>query len=68
MFAELFTLAMLLMTLYCAFMVVSEWRNPNNWHLDGETKEVLFHAWPDIGIFSAIGAVCLLIGLMGLAS
>jgi hypothetical protein len=66
MFATLFALAMLLMTLYCAFMAMSAWRNPENWHLDGDTKQVLFHAWLDIGIFAAMGAVCLLAAMMGL--
>ncbi|WP_337661411.1 hypothetical protein [Erythrobacter sp. Alg231-14] len=66
MFVAIFTGAMLLMTLYCAFMVVGAWRNPENWHIDGETKEVVFHSWLDIGIFCTIGAVCALVALLGL--
>ncbi len=66
MLAATFSLAMFLVTLYCAFMALSTWRNPENWHIDGDTKDVEFHAWLDIGIFSAVGAVSLLVAMIGL--
>ncbi len=42
------------------------WRDPNSWHIDGESKELEFHRWLDLGIFAAIGALCLLFALLGL--
>ena len=66
MFPTLFSAALLFVTLVCALKALGRWRNPDNWHIDGETKRVVFHRWLDIGIFGAIGTLCLMFGLLGL--
>lgn len=49
----------------CAGMALRTWRDPNNWHLDAETGRAMFHRWFDLAMFAAIGALCLLVWLLG---
>lgn len=66
MVATLFSLGLLIVTAACGLFVYFAWRSPDNWHIDGETKELEFHRWLDVGIYAAVGLLCLMFGLMGL--
>ena len=37
----------------CAILAFRIWRSPQSWHIDGETKDLRFHAWPEILMASA---------------
>lgn len=56
----LLPLALFLATLLCAFIAYRIRRNPNNWHIDEDTKDLRFHNWPSIAIFACIGVMCAL--------
>ena len=66
MVATLFSLVLLLATAGCILLGVLAWRDPDNWHIDDESKELEFHRWLDLGIFAAIGALCLIFGSLGI--
>ena len=68
MVATLFSSALLCVTLLCGLAVARLWRNPDNWHLDGESGQIEFHSWADLGIYAVIGALCLIFGLLGLVA
>ena len=34
--------------LACTFLAWRVWRSPHSWHIDGDTKELRFHAWPEL--------------------
>lgn len=44
-----------IVALVCAVLVVSVWRSPQSWHIDGTTKGLQFHAWPQI-LMAGLGA------------
>ena len=52
-------LILILLLAAAAFVVTAyrTWRDPNNWHLDEQTKDPDFHAWPQLGLL-ILGAVC----------
>ncbi|WP_298302859.1 hypothetical protein [uncultured Erythrobacter sp.] len=60
----LLPLAMLIATAGCAFIAYRIYRSPQNWHIDGEAKELRFHNWPSIGIFVCIGIMCTMTGYL----
>ncbi|WP_152553412.1 hypothetical protein [Erythrobacter longus] len=60
----LLPLSLLLATAACAFIAHRVYRSPNNWHIDGETKELRFHNWPSVGIFVCIGVMCAMTGYL----
>lgn len=57
-------LAMLLATAVCAIIAYRIRKNPNNWHIDEDTKELRFHNWPSIAIFACIGTMYALTGYL----
>ena len=67
MIAALFSAGLLVVVLLCGGMAFVTWRDPNNWHLDGESGRVEFHRWLDVGIFGAIGAMCAVVALLPIA-
>ena len=32
----------------CSIAIWRVWRSPHSWHIDGDTKELRFHAWPEL--------------------
>ncbi len=56
--------AMLIATAACAFIAHRIYRSPDNWQIDGETKELRFHNRPRIGIFACIGVICAMTGYL----
>lgn len=60
MLSPMLSIAMSCVAFACAGMAIVTWRNPNNWHLDGESERVEFHRWTDLATYGAIGALCLI--------
>ena len=44
--------------LICAILAFRVWRSPQSWHIDEDTKGIVFHGWLDIAIFACIGLAC----------
>ena len=55
---------MLLATAACAFTAYRTYRSPDNWYIDGETKELRFHNWPSVGICVCFGLMCAITGYL----
>jgi len=54
---HLLPFTMLVATAACAMIAYRTYRSPDNWHIDGETKQLRFHNWPSIGIFAYLGTI-----------
>ncbi len=65
MLATLLPYGLGLIALICAAMAFRTWRDPDNWHLSDKTGRVTFHRWFDVGIFAAVGVVCVIVWLLG---
>ena len=40
------------------------YRNPDNWHIDGATKELRFHNWPNLGLCACFGIMSAITGYL----
>ena len=43
--------------LVCVWISWRIWRDPNSWHIDAESQQLAFHAWPQIAMSASLGAV-----------
>lgn len=44
-------------TLTCAWLGWRTWRSPHSWHIDGDSKQLVFHAWPEIAMATTFGTM-----------
>jgi len=48
----------------CAVWAWRVWRSPNAWHVDGATKRVQFHAWPELAMAASGAAVLAIVTVL----
>ncbi len=46
--SDLLVAVLAILSVICAILAFRIWRSPHSWHIGGETKELRFHAWPEI--------------------
>ena len=56
MFAIAFTCLSLAVALGCAIWARRAWRDPDNWHIDPDSKRLAFDRWTELAL---AGVLCL---------
>lgn len=58
MFIVAFLTFLALIALYCAFLSHRAWRDPDNWYVDPQSKQVSFHNWAEFGLSDVMALAC----------
>ncbi|GEM_PF-2901363 len=56
-FTYLFPVAMGLLAVSAAWFARKSWRDPDNWHIDPDSKQLAFHSWSELGFAVIIGVM-----------
>ena len=49
-FTYVFPVAMTLLAVCAAWFARKSWRDPDNWHIDPDSKRLAFHSWSELGL------------------
>lgn len=49
---------------YAAFCARKSYRDPDNWHLDPYSKDVLFHNWVEVCFSGVLGVLFAIAGVL----